>query len=880
MLVRADLFAALGGFDPGIDFLGEDINLCWRAHVAGARVLVAPGAQVRHLEALGRRRGVDDRRRLQARHRLRTVLSCYSPFHLVRVLPQAAVLTLLEVVYALVVGRGRQARDIAGAWPWNLRHLNSIRRQRRALARVRQVSDAEVRELQVRGFARVSAVVRGQIGRTGDDRLTTVATAGRDLADFFRSGPSRAAVIAWVAVLALFLIGGRHLITRPFPAVGGFAAFPDDPIDLVRNWVSGWSSAGLGSQAPNPTAFGLLGGLGFVFLGAMGVLQKVLVLGLLPLGALGAWRLMAPTGSRGARVVALIVYVAVPVPYNALAEGRWAGLALYAAAPWILARLARVTAVEPFSVFDPDTRIGVALRARRQHLLALGVILAVTAMLVPAVALIVVVVALGLVVGSFVAGQSRGTLRLVVAAVVSAAVGAVLQLPWVLDFLPPRFEWSQLGLVPSVEGGGLALDQILRFESGPIGSAPLGYAFLAVAAVPLLLGRDWRLGWAIRGWGVALACWGLLWVAEQGWLPYEPLAPEVLLAPAAAGLALAAGLGLAAFQRDMPGSFGWRQFVSVAGAAALCVGVVPVLGAAFDGRWDVPRGDFGSSLSFLDEEEEAAPFRVLWLGQADVLPLAGWELEDQVQYASSDGGQPRVQDLWAGSSHGATSLMRDALDAAIDRETNRLGRLLAPMGVQYVVVVQQLAPKPFSDVVQPAPQSVTDALGEQLDLEAVEVNPALVVYRNIAWMPERAFLPDADTGSGEASPLAQAVAVDLSGAEVALPDEVGYAEYEGPVEAGNEVYLSAADSSRWELVSGGRTASRREAFGWANAFSVENGGDATLRFRTPALRYGLLIGQVALWVIVLFALFRGQLARPSRVPLDDQPDEDELEPVP
>jgi hypothetical protein len=38
--VRADLFSALGGFDAGIDYLGEDLDLCWRAHLAGARVLI------------------------------------------------------------------------------------------------------------------------------------------------------------------------------------------------------------------------------------------------------------------------------------------------------------------------------------------------------------------------------------------------------------------------------------------------------------------------------------------------------------------------------------------------------------------------------------------------------------------------------------------------------------------------------------------------------------------------------------------------------------------------------------------------------------------------------------------------------------------------
>ena len=42
-LVRADLFASLGGFDPAMTLYGEDLDLCWRAQIAGARVVVAPG---------------------------------------------------------------------------------------------------------------------------------------------------------------------------------------------------------------------------------------------------------------------------------------------------------------------------------------------------------------------------------------------------------------------------------------------------------------------------------------------------------------------------------------------------------------------------------------------------------------------------------------------------------------------------------------------------------------------------------------------------------------------------------------------------------------------------------------------------------------------
>jgi GT2 family glycosyltransferase len=56
ILVRADLFRELDGFDDSLSFHGEDVELCWRIHHSGARVVVAPSARVRHREELERRR--------------------------------------------------------------------------------------------------------------------------------------------------------------------------------------------------------------------------------------------------------------------------------------------------------------------------------------------------------------------------------------------------------------------------------------------------------------------------------------------------------------------------------------------------------------------------------------------------------------------------------------------------------------------------------------------------------------------------------------------------------------------------------------------------------------------------------------------------------
>ncbi|CAM5649475.1 glycosyltransferase [Streptomyces hirsutus] len=60
MLIRRDVFDELGGFDRHLPLMRDDVDLCWRAHTAGHRVLVAPDAVVRHAEAASReRRAVD-----------------------------------------------------------------------------------------------------------------------------------------------------------------------------------------------------------------------------------------------------------------------------------------------------------------------------------------------------------------------------------------------------------------------------------------------------------------------------------------------------------------------------------------------------------------------------------------------------------------------------------------------------------------------------------------------------------------------------------------------------------------------------------------------------------------------------------------------------
>jgi hypothetical protein len=225
---------------------------------------------------------------------------------------------------------------------------------------------------------------------------------------------------------------------------------------------------------------------------------------------------------------------------------------------------------------------------------------------------------------------------------------------------------------------------------------------------------------------------------------------------------------------------------------------------------------------------------VLWVGDPEALPLGGWELTDGVAYAVSEAGVPDVRNLWPGSARAATPRLADAITEAAMGGTSRLGRELAPFGVRYVIVPDRAAPA-LTDVPRhPAPAPVLDALAGQLDLSRVDVDEALVVYENTAWAPLRARLP-ADSG-------------DLAAAEAVLPEERSYVRFEGDVAPGSDVHLSASSSTRWELEVGGDEVPRTDIVEWANAWRVDGGGDATLRYRTSPLRFAAIGGQAALWV--------------------------------
>src|SRR3546814_3084365 len=88
--------------------------------------------------------------------------------------PRLLVLNVLEMLYALLVGRRGQARDVLSSWTWNLRRLGEIRAARSQVKGFRGIPDRELNDAMMSGSARISQFVRGQIGG-GEDRLSGLA---------------------------------------------------------------------------------------------------------------------------------------------------------------------------------------------------------------------------------------------------------------------------------------------------------------------------------------------------------------------------------------------------------------------------------------------------------------------------------------------------------------------------------------------------------------------------------------------------------------------------------------------------------------------------------------------------------------------------------
>ena len=327
------------------------------------------------------------------------------------------------------------------------------------------------------------------------------------------------------------------------------------------------------------------------------------------------------------------------------------------------------------------------------------------------------------------------------------------------------------------------------------------------------------------------------------------LAPEAPLTLAALGLAIALGIGVAVLVDGIRAfRFGWRQPAVLLGGVALLLPALGFVADTFDGRWHAPTSAWSEELSFtaMGSNRAEGQFRMLWIGDPAVLPLDPVTVAGGVGYSLSRNGVGDATELLRAPEHDADEVVDEAIDLSRVGRTNRLGRLLAPVGIRYVVLPRTQGPGGGARADAAVTGGIRAALDGQLDLARLRSESGFVLYENLAWYPLASVVtgPAADeVPVGSNDPLRAALSTDLAGRARPVLDGA-------PVPPGTVLFGEAYDVD-WKIEDGSARSRHTEAFGLVNGYELGRRSTVSFAFGGQYQRWLLLAASVVIWLAVI-----------------------------
>jgi len=835
-IVRADLFREIGGFSPDIALFGEDLDFCWRAHLSGARVLVVPAARARHRAEMNASRSVATMSALEARHRVRTVATLSGRIQLPAVLMQLLVMAIARVFIGVFNGTFREAQSSLRASVAVILDVGYIVRRRAEVRPYRRIPAAEIHDLQSRGSARLWSFIRKR--RTRVRELSGLSA--QDLAD----PKSRTVGIIALVVLGLIVIGSRGLIGDGVASVGEFLPLrsaTESPSALLSSFMSGWWHAGFGQESANPTGIALLAIAGAGVLGRLGALQTLGVVGAIVVGAFGMWQVTSGFFSSRARIVGFLIYAAVPVPYVAIAHGRFEVLVCFAALPWMLRLLVRIG----------ERPVGIQKTQMMASTVLLG---AVVMAFAPVFAIVALWAGASWMIADLVL---RVRLRAVVAVaqlMVVMVIGAVvLNFPWSGGFFAADW-WQQIVGVHATRVGHTGIATLARLDSGVLAISVAALGFYVPVIVGLLIVRGDKLVWAARSATLVVTTCAAIALIDAGYVDVGVPEYGVMFVVVACGLSLAsATMASVVFDDQSEISYTWwKPLVGIA-AACLVVACLPVLAQSADGRWGQPKVSLAQLVAQLPTNPESGDYNVVYVGRSEVLALPAMRLNDSTAFAVAPDGELTLRDHWLAPSNALTDATGQALNAAISQQTVRAGRLLSSLGVRYIVVPIVDGAASTNEMPLEAPLGLLDGLSIQLDFRRVYTANDLVIFENMAYMPSLSKLDETSAVLSQQGGTDALLSSQLRVQQV-MPRIGDIQSLPTSLEIGT-VHVAAPFSKNLVLHVDNSDVIPRVAFGGTTAFDSPAAGLATLGFRTPWSHLALLLLQLLLWGIAILGTF-------------------------
>jgi GT2 family glycosyltransferase len=843
MLIRRDVFERLGGFDRRLPLMRDDVDLCWRAHAAGLRVLVAPEAVVRHAEAASReRRAVDCAGRTTASpHKVDKAGAVHTLLVNVRtavlpwVLLRIVVGTLLRTL-AYLVGKvpGQAVDEIRGL-------LGVLLRPERIIAGRRERGRPQIEKDELRAlFPPPGATIRVTVEQVagnlaGSSDAETAAGAGRhggaiesgpggDDADFLeieqfarlkrvarKPGP-----VLFLVLLLVSLAACRALFGGGTLAGGALLPVPAGAGDLWSRYLDAWHTVGTGGTASAPPYLAFVATLATLLFGSAQLAVTLLLVCSVPLAGVTAYFASRPlVPSRLLRAWAAVAYAFLPAVTGALAGGR-IGTAVLAV---LLPLIARAGVAAAGLTASSGTRG--SWRATWAYALLLTITTAFTPVVWP-LALLLGVGVLALRRGDLTAYGPRFLAQL--------GTPLLLLAPWSLSLLPFGF-FDEAGL----EYGSSAASALDLLGASPGGPGTVGGPVLigiVLAALAALLRSERRP--AIRtAWAVALVALVFAVLANRSaWA-----GPATLVY----GLALlsAATLGAdGARSRVAEQSFGWRQPVAVLIALASAVGPLIAAGGWMIGGADGPleRRDPVQVPAFVAEESGTRDqARTLVLDSDSAAHVrymlvrgSGVRLGDG-ELAAQDGGDSRLDKVVANLVAGSGADQADQLGG---------------FAVRYVLVHRG------------APREVTRVLDATPGLSRLSQQDGSGLWRVDREVARATIVSGDAPDGGEPQPVA------------AGPVEIHTEIPSGP--DGRVLRLADTADEGWTATLDGKPLTRTTVDGWAQGFGLPaSGGKLDLTYDAPFTHTAWLWAQGLLGLVLVVLALPGR----RRDVDDDLPDE-------
>ena len=124
--------------------------------------------------------------------------------------------------------------------------------KRKRTARLRQLTDLEIRHLQVHGSARFSAFVRGQF-TSGTRPATALSDSGRRWMQSLRRGVLKQNLAVALAAVVIIGFGSRYLVTGGLPVVIGTTSLHPRSANVQRRFPAGIPNVGPGNMSHSNT---------------------------------------------------------------------------------------------------------------------------------------------------------------------------------------------------------------------------------------------------------------------------------------------------------------------------------------------------------------------------------------------------------------------------------------------------------------------------------------------------------------------------------------------------------------------------------------------------------------------------------------------------